>query len=501
VTTTRVEVLVVGAGPSGLFAALALTRHGAQVRIVERSRAPHRQARATLLQPGTLEILARNGVLDDVVAAAEHLAYARLFDPNLELVSESSFAGVGCRWEFACSLPQYRTEEILTTHLQELGVAVERGMTVSSMLPHDDGVIVSLQRPDGTRESVEADRVVGAGGAQSITRSSMEEILVGDTYPGTALVADIKLRCDLPRDGGSLVAAPQGYVLLSPLPDQRWITFVGDLAVEEERQLSGDRSLPTVAAAIRQRVAADVELQHIAWSSLFRMHRRQAPRLSGTRRFLLGDAGHLSSPFGGEGLNSGLHDGDNLAWKLALVLKGRGRDKLIESFAYEREIADRHVLEVSDRVHQLAHGAVQAARTGVHPPPPAEEEMRAFNRSRCMLDVCYAGSPIIGANGNGGSPSSLDPAPGDRFPGADGLGTSHRLLLLEQADAASIQRLRERWEGLVDVIEAGGPERRGSGCILVRPDGFVGFRTATTDAVAVEALDSHLASYLIPAEG
>lgn len=221
-----VSVLVVGAGPSGLFVAVELARHGVRARVVERSSEPHHQARATALQPGTLEILARAGIVGDVLAASELLPYASVLNADLGVVSEMAFAGAGCEWEFEASLPQYRTEQILASRLRELGVTVDRGMSVTAIEPRDDAVLVSLERSDGTPETIEADRVIGAGGAQSVTRESMDETLLGKTYRGTALAADIKLRCGVPRNGGALVATPHGYVLLGPLPGERWISLL-----------------------------------------------------------------------------------------------------------------------------------------------------------------------------------------------------------------------------------------------------------------------------------
>ena len=222
-------MLVVGAGPSGLFAAVELARHGVRARVVEREPVPHRQARATALQPGTLEILEQAGMADRALAASAHLRFARVFDPALRCRAEMAFAGAGCRWEFQCSLPQWQTERILADRLTELGGTVERGVGVVSVQERDGGLLVGLQRAGETPVTVETGWVIGAGGTRSVTRDSMDEDLTGTTYPGPALVADLRVTSALPRDGSALVGSAEGYVLLAPLPDGRWISFVGDL--------------------------------------------------------------------------------------------------------------------------------------------------------------------------------------------------------------------------------------------------------------------------------
>jgi 6-methylpretetramide 4-monooxygenase / 4-hydroxy-6-methylpretetramide 12a-monooxygenase len=499
-----VEVLVVGAGPSGLFAAAELARHGVITRIVEREPRPHRQARATVIQPGTLEILVRAETLDPFLARSIHLDYARVFNDQLEVVGEIAFAGAGCPCEFQCSLPQYRTEEILTDRLTELGGKVERGVSASSMDTTADDVVVNLEHVDGSEETAHVQWVIGAGGAHSITRESLDETLLGETYPGTALAADVRVSCGLPRDGTALIASPEGYILLGPLPDDRWITFIGDLHPDEAERLNQDASVEAVAASIERRAGDRVRLEDIAWASPFHMHRRLVSRLAGERRFLLGDAGHLSSPFGGEGLNSGLQDAHNLAWKLALVLQGRGRPVLLDSFASERLSADAHVLEVSDHIHQMAHGAVQAARTGVRPDPPTPEQVAAVVQSRSMLDVSYAGSPLVGEYVAPDADLPPGPGPGERYPDRAGLsGTGHHVLFFGDADEEALDRLQDRWDGLLEVVRSNGDPAHGGvrdgGAVLVRPDGHIGFRASSADAAGLSALDSHLESYLIPA--
>lgn len=524
-------------------------------RVVESTPVPHRQARATALQPGTLEILAQAGIADRFVADSVHVRRARLYDAELGCKAELPTAGAGSAWEFQCNLPQWRTEQILADRLAELGGAVERGVTAVSMQRQGQRVLVGLRQADGSTRTTETSWVIGAGGARSVTRDSMAEILAGGTYPGTAMVADLQVACELPRDGTSLIASPAGYVLLSPLPGERWISFVGDLTAAEESHLGrtgsqgGDASRTAVGAAIRRRIRAGVDVEDVAWAAPFRMHRRLAPQLADGRRFLLGDAGHLSSPFGGEGLNCGLHDAHNLAWKLALAVGGRGRAPLLDSFAAERRPAARHILDVSDKLHAMAKDAVSSARTGRFPPPPSPHDAAALVRSRCMLDVSYAYSPLTGeylgpgqagsgtaapgqvrsgTSGLAASGSARDlagagqagadhdapvsgqpagPCPGDRFPDRASLpGLAHHLLLFGTRESAATERLRRRWRGLVEVSHASRGRRQagldgqnGPAAVLVRPDGYIGFRALPADQDGLEALDAHLRCYLTPA--
>jgi 6-methylpretetramide 4-monooxygenase / 4-hydroxy-6-methylpretetramide 12a-monooxygenase len=496
----RNDILVIGAGPSGLFAATELARHGLDARLVEKEVRPHHQARATAIQPGTLEILDSVGVLAPFLESAEHVHRVRVYGPDMSELGGLDFEGIDCRCEFQCSLPQYETQRILEAHLASLGGAVERGVTATKVELDADGVLVELVHADGHVETVHPGIVIGAGGAHTVTRHSMSDPLQGVTYQGHFLVADIAMLAPFPRDQANLVCSPDGMILLAPLPGGRWLTFQD---LEDGVQ---SVSAEDVAARTEVRLGGRGRPTDVAWFSPFRMHRRIASRLADGRRFLIGDAAHLSSPFGGEGLNSGLHDGYDLAWKLALVLRGRAPRSLLDDYAVERTIADRHVLDVSDDVHSGIIGIADAVREGREvPAEDADPAMIALLRnSRVMIDFDYAGSPLVVDYG-GNASDTADPHPGQRYPDWTHLGgMSHHVLVFGPlADAASLARLGRRWSKVVQVshdpdvdpVRAGVPE---GGVVLIRPDGHIGFRFPAADAVALTALDRHLSSYLIP---
>ncbi|HEX2526617.1 MAG TPA: FAD-dependent monooxygenase [Geminicoccus sp.] len=500
VTSSAERVLIVGAGPAGLFAACELARHGIPTRLVERRVDPHREARATAIQPAVLEVLGRAGVLQPFLDAGVPVRRVRVIGPNGEEIAASTFDGIGCLHEHQCSLPQWRTEQILNDHLEKLGGRVERGVEVLAVEDAEVGLTVTLLHADGRTEQVPAQYVLGAGGAHSITRTSIHGTLEGATYIGEFVAADVRTDLPIPPEEARLFLGPQGLVLLAPLPDHRWIMFVG---VGEVADTPPDEA--QLAALVNQRLGHEAGIHDARWINYFRMHNRIAPRLSEGRRFLLGDAGHLSSPLAGEGLNSALMDAADIAWKLALVLQGSARPILLDSYAIERSLADHHVLDVSDRTHRHVMDLLAMLAQGQVPEPDAPDAARdlAGQRTRAMLDVSYAGSPLVGDHPPGAR--SAEPAPGSRFPDRARLaGTRHHLLVFGTAD---LEPLRRRWSGLVEILDGAASgfdaTRAGvsdGGAVLIRPDGMIGFRASPADGLGLAALDAHLASYLVPKE-
>src|SRR4028119_1825283 len=295
----RNDVLIIGAGPSGLFAAAELVRHGVDVRVIEQEALSHHEARATAIQPGTLESLEPVGLRPPFLEAAEHVRRVRVYGPHMSELGGLDFEGIDCRCEFQCSLPQYETQRILEAHLASLGGVVERGVTATKVDTDADGVLVELVHAEGGVETVRPGVVIGAGGAHSVTRHSMSDPLEGITYQGHFLVADIEMQAPVPRDQGSFFCGPDGMMLLAPLPGGRWLTFQ-DLE-DGVQAVSGQ----DVAARTEVRLGGRSRPTDVAWFSPFPTHPRVVPRPADGQRFLIGDAAPLPRPSRGGGLHPG----------------------------------------------------------------------------------------------------------------------------------------------------------------------------------------------------
>ena len=338
-------------------------------------------------QPAVLEMLERAGLIEPFLRAGVRIRHIQLLGPGLREIASENFAECRLRaMSFSAACRNGAPRQSCATIWQSLGLEIEFGTEVKSIEDDPDGVRVTLDA-GGRTETVTAAYVLGAGGGHSVTRHSMQEHLAGETYDGRYFVADAKVRLPCPPECGRLIVGPTGFVLLSPLPDDRWLIFVNRDEADTRREL------PTAAelgALLDARTGVDVGLSDLRWVSHFKMHKRVVERLSDGRRFLLGDAAHLSSPLGGEGLNAALMDAADIAWKLALVVRGAAKPSLLDSYATERGLADHHVLEVSDEVHGLVMELVAMCGGGGAPSlPPGDPAQNLAARAQTVDARCF----------------------------------------------------------------------------------------------------------------
>ena len=216
-TASAPTVLIVGTGPAGLFAACELVRHGVVPRIVELRPAPHHETRGTALQPAVLESIDRAGLVEPFLRSSVHIRQVQLVGPGLHEIAATAFSDTGSKYGFQCSLPQWRTETILRDHLAARGIAIEYGTDVKSIEDDPAGLRVTLET-DGRTEVLTTAYVLGAGGAHSVTRHSMQEKLAGDTYSGQFIVADLKARLPCPPECGRVFVGASGFVPVLAAP-------------------------------------------------------------------------------------------------------------------------------------------------------------------------------------------------------------------------------------------------------------------------------------------
>lgn len=497
------EILIVGAGPAGLFTAAELARHGVAARLIEKNCEPHRQTRATSIQPSSLEVLRRAGMLEAVLDAAHRVYGMQIVDRAFVPVLATSLEDLDTPYSFVASLPQWKTEALLETHLRQLDGMVERDVCAETIEACDGGSRVVVRQADGERVTIWARYLVGAGGAHGPVRGAMHEHLDGTTYPFAYLVGDIAADFPFDRRRMAIVLSGLGLVMLIPIPEERWLVFLDlpDASVPGPAPAAAE-----LCGALELHLGTAPTLRDLRWCGLFHTHRRIAPRFGDGRRFLVGDNAHICSPFGGEGLNAGLQDGADLAWKLALVTKGLGRPMLLDAYDTERLCAANQVLASTDAVHKRFYALIEmaAANRPIAPPPPSANHVTATS----MLDLSWPDSPIVGWFA-GGVPRG-QPSPGERFRDRTALGgIMHHLIVFPgpRAVAGGISGFAARWSRQVEMLDAralpdGAAERAGlseGGALLVRPDGFIGFRADLWNAAAVAALDAHLARQLVPA--
>ncbi len=324
-------VLVVGAGPTGLMVANELARHGVPPRIIDRGPAPATTSRALVVQPRTLEIFDDIGVIDQAIAAGDPATGLTITFATKTV--ELDFAGqlTGPQNYTAYpeprTLSQHDTERILTELLSKQGVEIERGRALTDLTQDGEAVTVSLRGEDGSIETLRCRWVIGCDGAHSAVRKAAGIPFTGSTYRDEFIMADAELEWKLPHGGLYGFPSPAGIFAAFSMPGENRYRIFGNFPPGPEGP-SAEYSEPTheeFQAMVDERVPFPAKVVKEYWVTRYRVHSRTVPRYRDGRVFLVGDAAHVHSPAGAQGMNTGIQDAYNLAWKLALVERGHGR--------------------------------------------------------------------------------------------------------------------------------------------------------------------------------
>jgi 2-polyprenyl-6-methoxyphenol hydroxylase-like FAD-dependent oxidoreductase len=343
------EVLIVGAGPSGLVLAIWLTRLGVRVRIVERLAAPETTSRAIGVQARTLEYYRQINFADTLIAHGRKAPATNLWisGKNAARLCFRDMGGDISPFPFALVISQDEHECLLIEHLAGLGVAVERRTELVDFGETDGRIRARLKRPDGTLEMCEAAWLVGCDGARSAVREALKIDFPGGTYAHRFYVADVQAGGAAMNGEMHVALDATDFLAIFPLPGEGRARLIGTVRDGAENQ-NGNPAWQDVNKSVIESLRMNIE--RVNWFSAYRVHHRVAEHFRQGRVFLAGDAAHIHTPVGGQGLNTGVGDAVNLAWKLAAVLRGRADTALLDSYEPERIAFARRLVDTTDKV-------------------------------------------------------------------------------------------------------------------------------------------------------
>ncbi|OYX14357.1 MAG: hypothetical protein B7Z15_04230 [Rhizobiales bacterium 32-66-8] len=500
-TDSTPSVLVAGAGPTGLTLALALRRQGVRVRIIDKLSEPASVSKALAVWSGSMEAFATLGVVEDFLADGLHMAHLRMGDGAHEVATMAVAEGVDSAYPFALILPQSRTEEILTAHLASLGVRIERGVELADFVETQTGITATLHHADGPEETVTCAYLVGCDGARSVVRHKLDIPFEGYTVPQTFILSDTRMEGDLDPASVYIWWSSKGSVALFPVTPGVWRTF----AMREEPASDAPPTVEEIQGHLDACGPPGIIAHDPTWLSAFRVNERLVARYRSGRALLAGDAAHIHSPAGGQGMNTGIQDAVNLGWKLAAVLSGRGSSEaLLDSYEAERRPVAREVVAAAARTLNLgiiAHGPatrlVRHAVIAIGSRLPAVRRRMQVEMSE--TDIAYGEGPLVEATRR--LRAAATPAVGHRARDAalaEGPLWSllapygHTLLLFgpKGSQAALAAAASARAVAVLEIDEPGAAVRydmTGGGWVLVRPDQFIAARGSTGETAAFEA--------------
>lgn len=358
-TQQKTDVVIVGSGPTGLMAAALLARCGISVRILDKSTQSAHESRAFGVQAKSMELLLSIGLANEFLNRGVIATGVQVY-VNAKQVAELNFDDIGrtdTPYSFLLMVPQWDIEDILVQDLKQFNIIVEHEQEVVDIEQTQDQVLVRSRHANGEFLEISATYLIGADGAHSIVRKKLDIPFEGAPYPQEFLLADCKITWPLDYDHMKLFLHEQHLAFYLPLRGKdfaRIITIRPSSALMNENSPQSIGSAPATLEEVQHSLTAaaglPIQLSQPRWVSAYRIHHRGATRYSEGRIFIAGDAAHIHSPAGGQGMNTGLQDAANLVWKLTLMLKGHPAPSLLETYHAERWPVGQKVLHFTDRM-------------------------------------------------------------------------------------------------------------------------------------------------------
>jgi 2-polyprenyl-6-methoxyphenol hydroxylase-like FAD-dependent oxidoreductase len=474
------SVLIIGAGPVGLTLAIELARYAVPVRIVEKAARRTDKSKALVLWSRTLELLDRQPGGSSRFLEAGFKVDAVSFLAGSERIARLSMESVDSPYPYALMIPQSDTERLLEERLDALHVRVEREVEVTNICLRADGADAVLRHADGREERASAVWLAGCDGAHSLVRRTVGATFAGETMDSDWMLADVHMRgYPIPDTEASVYWHKDGAFVVFPISPGRY-RLLADLPPSGEAQPPAP-TLEQVQAMIDRRGPPGTKAFDPIWLAGFRLNGRKVSDYRWGRAFLCGDAAHVHSPAGGQGMNTGMQDAFNLAWKLAAVVNGLSGEKLLDSYSAERSEVGEHVLADAQRltaVGTMKNPVGQAVRNAVgHLILGLAPVQHVLADKMTEVAIGYPKSPMNGPGLWGG------PQPGARIApivgqAPVGSAASPRLALFATSTAATAG-LIEQFPNVLDPEVR--PPVREDGLWLVRPDGYVACAAAADD--------------------
>ena len=471
------DILIVGAGPVGLTMAIELARYGIGVRIIDKSDHPTQTSKALVLWSRTLELMDRMGCTSGFLDAGLR-AHGATIRAGETVLGHTRFDAVASAYNFALMLPQRDTERLLTDHLHSLGVTVERDVELVSFIDTTDDITARLRHADGHEEQITTPWLIGCDGAHSTVRHGLGIEFRGSAQGDDWVLADVRLEgAAVPAtDEISVYLHRDGPFVIFPIPGGR-ARIIATVGKTDPAHIRPDPTLDEVQTLVDQRAGGGFWVSDPVWLSNFRINERKVAEYRHGRVFLTGDASHVHSPAGGQGMNTGMQDAINLAWKLAMVVRGQAAATLLDSYSTERSGIGDMVLRNASRMTDmatLANPVAQSARNialhillGLH----AVRSRMAATMSE--VEIAYPHSPL-----SAGSHAGRRWTPQHYAGSPPGEGREPRFVLYatdRERGAALAKQFPTLLEPAPRVLFE--PEN----LLIVRPDGYVGL-SASRDA-------------------